>query len=230
MTNDKPFVNISGRINISSGFLEIPDTMQARIDGSASGGLIVVGKQGTLNICGGHASQYVRHTLIEPGGYMNVSGCMASAYDTYINSGGSMAVIDGGCAFEVEVDGDLRFTSAAGDVGHIHVNSGGRMCAEATWIQRAEAREKSWVAITSGAHVEIIEICSGATCIVRSASVARAYVRSGGTLSVIDGTSTETFIQSGGIMKKSGRCKIHYQSISEVGGAVFKDYCNAEED
>ena len=230
MTNDKPFVNISGCIHISSGFLEIPDTMQARIDGSVSGGLIVVGRQGTLNICGGHASQYVRHTLIEPGGYMNVSGCMASSYDTYINSGGSMAVIDGGCAFEVEVDGDIRFTSAAGDVGHIHVNSGGRMCAEATWIQRVEAREKSWVSITSGAHVEIIDICSGATCVVKSASVASACVRSGGTLSVIDGTSTETFIQSGGVMRKSGRCKIHYQSISEVGGAIFKDYCDAEED
>ena len=142
-----------------------------------------------------------------------------------------MDVVSGAGAFEIEVDGQLLLDSAAaGTVGHIHVNSGGYMLASATWIDRLEIREGGTATLTSGTHVEIVEVRSGASCIVRSASIASADVSSGGTLGLVNGTSTETFLHSGGVMTKAGRCKIHYQSISEVGGAVFKDYGDVEED
>ena len=229
MTNDRPFVNVSGRLSITSGFFEVPGTIQAKIDGSGPGGIIVVGQHGNLNVYGGSASQTIRHVLVESEGYLFVSGSLANAYDAYVNSGGSMHVVDGAGAFEIETEGSLHLDSASDEVGHIYVNSGGYMEVVGTFVTQATVRYCGAAFIGKGAHVERIHVCSGAECTVRNGSVASAEIESGATMSLINGTATEVFLHSGGVMTKAGRCKIHYQSISEVGGAVFKDYGNEDE-
>jgi hypothetical protein len=78
--------------------------------------------------------------------------------------------------------------------------------------------------ITSGAHIEGIEICPGATCNVVSGSVASAHISSGGTMSLVNGMATEVFQCTGGVLLTEGRCKLHFQSISEIGGVEWKEY------
>ena len=230
MVNDKPFANISGHLYISSGLFELPEDIQARLDGNVPGGLIAVGREGTMNIYGGKASQTVRRACVENGGFMFVSGSLAGVYDCHVNEGGKLSVVSGAAAWEIEVEGELRLVSAAGNVGHVHVSAGGYVQVEGCWVDRVTMYNGGSLAVLSGAHVEVLHVAPGAVCHVTKGSVASAEIHSGGRLVVTNGAATEISVDSGGILVRDGRCKIHYQSYSQVGGAQFEEYNDAQED
>lgn len=224
MTNDKPFVNVSGHLRIASGIFEVPDGVQARIDGNVPGGLIDVGLDGTLNILGQNASQTLRHACVEEKGFLFASGALASVHDVYVNAGGSLFVISGATVWEVETEGMVRIVDAGHPTGHLRVRSGGILHVTGSWVDKVTVCGGGSAHIMSGAHIEQIEVCPNAACRVYSGSVASAQIDSGGTMSLVNGMATEVFQQSGGVLLKEGRCKLHYQSISEVGGVEWKDY------
>ena len=229
MTNDKPFVNVSGHLQIANGIFEVPDGVQARINGDAPGGLIAVGHDGTLNILGQNASQTLRHACVEEKGFLFASGALASVHDVYVNGGGSLSVISGATAWEVETEGMVRIVDAGHPTGHLKVRSGGILHVTGSWVDKVTVGGGGSALIMSGAHIEQIEVCPNAACRVYSGSVASAQIDSGGTMSLVNGMATEVFQCSGGVLLTEGRCKLHFQSISEVGGVEWKDYGNETE-
>ena len=229
MTNDKPFVNVSGHLQISNGIFEVPDGVQARINGDVPGGLIAVGYDGTLNILGQNASQSLRHACVEEKGFLYASGALASVHDVYVNEGGSLSVVSGATVWEVETEGMVRIVDAGHPTGHLKVRSGGILHVTGSWVDKVTVCGGGSAHIMSGAHIEQIEVCPNATCRVYSGSVASAQIDSGGTMSLVNGTATEVFQCSGGVLLTEGRCKLHFQSISEIGGVEWKEYGNETE-
>ena len=229
MTNDEPFVNVSGHLQIASGIFEVPDGVQARINGDTPGGLIAVGHDGTLNILGQNASQSLRHACVEEKGFLFASGALASVHDVYVNEGGSLSVISGATVWDVETEGMVRIVDAGHPTGHLRVRSGGILHVTGSWVDKVTVCGGGSALIMSGAHIEQIEICPNAACRVYSGSVASAQIDSGGTMALVNGMATEVFQQSGGVLLTEGRCKLHFQSISEVGGVEWKDYGNENE-
>ena len=229
MTNDEPFVNISGHLQIASGIFEVPDGVQARINGDTPGGLRAVGHDGTLNILGQNASKSLRHACVEEKGFLYASGALASVHDVYVNEGGSLSVISGATVWDVETEGMVRIVNAGHPTGHLKVRSGGILHVIGSWVDKVTVCGGGSALIMSGAHIEQIEICPNAACRVYSGSVASAQIDSGGTMALVNGMATEVFQQAGGVLLTQGRCKLHFQSISEVGGVEWKDYGNANE-
>lgn len=218
----KPQVRMLGGIRIESGRVEVPECLEAVLDGHFSGGLIDIGPKGYLELAGGSSSQSVRGACVESHGFLLASGSMAHVASCHINEGGSMSVIDGAQAWDVTTLGETHIRSCGTPTGHIAV-SGGRTIVDGGSLDYLSACTHADVRIVSGAFVRGLIVCNGGKCLIDGASATDIEIYSGGTLGLVRGAATDITLHSGGTVTRAGRCKVHYKALSPVNGAEWED-------
>jgi hypothetical protein len=218
----KPKVTAIGDIRIANGGMELPECIEAWFDGHTSGGVIAIGPGGHLRLAGASASQGIRGACVESGAYLDAVGSMAHVASCHVNSGGSMAIVNGAQAWDVTTLGETYLGSCGNPTGHIAV-SGGVTIMDGGSLDYLSACTHADVRIRSGAFVRGLVVCNGGKCLIEDASATDIEIYSGGTLGLVRGAATDITLHSGGTVTRAGRCKVHYKALSPVNGAEWED-------
>ena len=215
----RPEVNISGDLMFTSGVFEAPDCIGLSLVGAH--GCISIGSNATMNLYGGSASQSLRHACVQKGGYLYASGSLAHVTSCYVAEGGQMSIIDGADGWDITTLGEAHFFSA-GIITSVTV-SGGELRVASCTVEKLTVCTHGNVHVASSGSVRGLTICNGGKCLIDGAQATDIEIHSGGTLGVVSGAATNVSLHSGGTLTRAGRCKIHYQALSEVGGAEWED-------
>lgn len=217
-----------GQISITFGDVNIPAIIPVTYGGSNS--LIAVGKGCILYVNGGNdAKQVVSHCCVEAEGWIMVSGANATVGECHVNEKGCLSVVDGAFAYDVTVGGAATFRNAATAL-RVFVSAGGSAHIENTTIKHLKIIASGTADVVSSGFLDEAIIMRGGCCTISSGCAARRVdVCSGGVLKIRDAAVTELWQDTGGVIDLQGKCKIHYQANSPVGGPEYVDYDSKKE-
>lgn len=214
-----------GQIHITSGNVNIPANIPVTYGDGKS--LIAVGKGGILYVNGdSDTKQSVRNCCVEAEGWIMVSGANATISECHVNEKGCLSVVDGAFAYDVTVGGAATFRNAATAL-RVLVSAGGSAHIENTTIKHLKVIVDGRAEVFSSGFLDEAVILNGGVCVLGSGCAARRVdVCSGAMLVIKDAVVTELWQDTGGVVSPQGKCKIHYQANSPVGGPQYVDYDN----
>ena len=217
-----------GQINITSGEVNVPAVMPVTYGGGKS--LIAVGNGGILYINGcNDAEQTVSQCCVESGGWIRASGAKAAVGSCHVNEKGELSVTDGAIAYNIITSGRATFRNA-GPVNTVKVEGAGSAHIVNTTVKHLKFIASGTADVVSSGFLDEVIIMRGGCCTISSGCAARRVdVCSGGVLKICDAVVTELWQDAGGVIDPHGKCKIHYQANSPVGGPEYVDYDSKKE-
>jgi len=211
---------MSGFITVSSGRIELPEDVDVYMSGCA-----VIGKGGELILNGkGQSSQYIHECIVEEGGYLYAGGNLAHVTSATIQESGHLYVSDDAHMYDV-MGGGLIICTGAASILHMEVTAGGKAVMENVKLARnVHVHPRAELEVSSQTHIEHLVVRMGGYARISESHAVDVEICSGGTLSILDANVSEIRQSEGAVVKINGKCKVHYNRLSEVGGPEFKEY------
>lgn len=211
---------MSGFITVSSGCIKLPEEVGLWLSGCT-----VVGPGGELRLNGkGQSSQSVHECIIESGGYLYAGGNLARVTSATVQESGRLFVNDDARLCDV-MCGGLMVCRGASNILHMEVTAGGKALLEdVKCANGVHVHPRAELEVSSQTHIEHLVVRMGGYARISESHAVDVEICSGGTLSILDANVSEIRQSEGAVVKINGKCKVHYNRLSEVGGPEFKEY------
>lgn len=213
---------ISGFITVSSGCIMLPDDVGLYLSGCT-----VVGPGGKLHLDGtAQQEQTVHDCIIESGGYLYAKGPRACVKGATLQESGHLYASEDARLIDIAGAGSM-ICRGANSVMHMEITSGGTAVLEGVASAKSvHVLPHAELEVGSNTSIEHLVVRMGGYARISESHAVDVEICSGGTLSILDSNVSEIRQYEGAVVKINGKCKVHYNRLSEVGGPELKEYAD----